>query len=268
MNEIVYKNKKYEVFVKDNKASITAFYIHGYNSDLEFAKPVYDKQNNYNVVAFSYPAIKNDEDLSLDEYIEVAHHVFSKIKNSRVFVVGHSLGGYVASEIGRKKKVQKIIYVAPIHPMIWDTNMFKYLRTAYNEKSVLTKVIGSLIKQSVKTVNSINKTGAFHFVDLNNPWHKIVKNDLTNKNKIMHRLNENMILTKTKSMYLCGDKDMVISQKDLKEYVEETLNLPLEIVTALHNPFKEATSATKSFIENQIPFKKRFLSSWRKIFKK
>ena len=269
MNTLEIMGYDIPVYVKDNNAKVTLLFIHGFHSSHEFIGKVKNLENNYNIISFSMPGskfVKPTEELSIALLTKVAKKVLEQVKSSKIYILGHSLGGFVASELGRSSKVKKVIYLCPIHPNIVNTNLFKWLKTTIKPESKKEVILSKVIMGGMNIAKHIADPSVRKFIDPENPWFDISKNDLLNEGLIRERLRQNYLKTLNKSYYICGTEDTVISTPDFVQFIEEELGKKVTMVEAKHSPFLENVNETNDIVNSIIPFKKRWFAKWRKIF--
>lgn len=257
------------VYVKDNKAKVTLLFIHGFHSSHEFIGRIKNLDNNYNIISFSMPGsnfVQPTEELSIALLTKVAKKVLNEVKSSKVYILGHSLGGFIASELGKSKRIKKVIYLCPIHPNIVNTNLYKWLKTIVKPDSKKELILSKVIMSGMNLAKHISDPSIRKFIDQDNPWFAISKNDLLNDGLIRETLRQNYLKTLNKSLYICGTEDTVISTDHFVQFVEEELGEKVTMIEAKHSPCLENVNDTNDVLNSIIPFKKRWFSNWRKIF--
>lgn len=258
------------IYIKDNNSNKTLLFIHGFHSSHEFIGRVKNLDNNYNIISFSMPGsqfVAAREELSVELLTGVAREVLNQVKSSKVYILGHSLGGFIASELGKLKRVKKVFYLSPIHPQIVNGQLYKVLKSTLKPETRKEMILSKVIMSGMNIAKYIADPSSRKFIDPKNPWFSISKNDLLNDGLIRETLRQNYLLTLNKSYYICGDKDNVISTPDFIYFVQEELGKKVKIIEAGHSPCLENAFSTNETLNNRIKFRKRFWASKRKIIK-
>lgn len=248
------KNREIEIKIIDNKAKITLLCVHGFSSNKNFIKTLGTNNENFNIVSYSVPVI---EDMSVDYMVEIAKIVLKRIKNSRVYVLGHSLGGAVLSRL-HNHKIKRYFFVSPIHPYLTQFRPYKILKAAYEPQSIFQNVMGSVAMAAVKKIPNNDFA-----VDFDSPWFNIVRNELI-KEEFMQKLDEDLKKINNPTFFV-GDDDRIISTKHLLKFVEEELHLQAIVLEGKHNIFDNIMLS--ELLNKSISFKKRLFFKFRKIFR-
>lgn len=138
LKKILIKNEEISYYIKENKAKFTIVFIHGYNSSSDFAQPLFNLPQNFNIVVLNLPGsllLKNPRHvLSIDLFISIVKEFITKhVKVSNLILLGHSLSGGVVAPLSQHPKVKQIIYLSTIHPRMNHSNSWKNLNTFYNQ---------------------------------------------------------------------------------------------------------------------------------------
>lgn len=253
--KIKYQDHEIDVTVIDHQAKITLLCVHGFGSNKEFIKTFGVNDANFNVVAYSVPII---EEMSVDHMVNVAKKVLRHLKNTRVYLVGHSLGGAVLSRL-HSFRIKKYFFISPIHPYLVKAKPYKLLKAAFSPRTSLKNVLSSLAFSAAKTIPNLDT-----FTNIESPWFNIVRQEILQP-EFMDLLNTNYQKIKNPTFFV-GDDDKVISTRHLQEFVKDTFDQDVTILEGRHNIF-DNPELQKMFNE-KIAFKKRFLAKWRSIIKK
>ena len=271
MNTLHIKGYDIPVYVKDNNSNKTLLCIHGFHSSHEFIGDITKLNNNFNIVSISFPGskfLKPEGSISTKLFTEITEEVLKHIKSSKVYVLGHSLGGIMSSSVSVSGRVKKVFYLSTIHPLIGDTPLHKALKTVVAPSSVRGQVLSKVLSGSIAMLKKITDTSLHKFIDVNNPWFEISKNDLMDVELIKHTLRDNYTKTKDKAVFICGSEDKVISDKHFHMFVEGELEKEVIVVdNAQHSPCLDQPNAMNEILNSHIEFKKRFLPKLRKIIK-
>ena len=246
--EIYPAGRKVTLDVTDNGSNNTVVMIHGYMSDETFTKNIESKDNNFNIVKFTFPVWK---DISFEYLTNIARDVVSKIKSKNVYVLGHSLGGAISASINLK--VKKTFFVSPFHPFMMDYLPYKFLKARHTTNR-FSEVTRRLQSSDIFKTNDLKM-----FLDTDSYWFNIVRNSLL-KQEFIDQLDNNYNTTKNR-IFICGNRDYVISTSDLKRYAHHLGDVVYE-VDGRHNPM--GNDKISMILNAEIPRSKKV--NYYKIF--
>ncbi|WP_156930188.1 alpha/beta hydrolase [Mycoplasma elephantis] len=246
-----------QIFVQDNNSINTLVFIHGVNSNFEFARRVYGEKLNFNVIALNMPGSKmnlNNQDANYNEWIKYASWIMDNIKNSNIYLLCHSIGGAVAYEITKKYNCIETFLVNPIHPDMRHTIGYKILSLAHSDSVIAKKSITSLLK--LNTLNNIYQRNLMDvFINPKSAWFEMIKENVINLD-FLNKLNDMYNEIKDKTTFIVSEKDIVIDGLKLINYLEDNKMNFIKIGND-HNPFIKNSKEIVDFLNSKIPFKKR-----------
>lgn len=273
MKQIVIKTNGYDipVFFLDNKAKKTLLFVHGFSSSYRFIGDLDKEKTNYNIVTFSFPGtqdVEAKEKVSINLFVSIVNDLINNhIKHSKIYLVGHSLGGLVCSEAGQNKKVKGVFFIAPVHPRIENGKLFSKLRVIVDPQTKKQELASKVITKSLSALNALTKkhSKTMDFISEDSPWYAIVKDTLMNKQYIDVTLRNNYHKLNRKARYIVGSLDEVISTSNFVKFVEEEMHKEVFSVISGHHPLSSKTSQVNEYINSYISYKKRFFTSKKSI---
>ena len=147
----------------------TVLFIHGYSAKKEdniyFIN--YLKEKHIDVNTFVLPGHSENgvKESTSKEWIEASEKELKKLidKNKKVILIGHSMGGAIATILASRYKVEKLVLIAPgfsLGSFNQNINDFKNLVLGKNEKELGTGFEGVLTKTltvNKKTIKEVKK---------------------------------------------------------------------------------------------------------------
>lgn len=265
---------KYEIeyIYKNNGKKNTVLFVHGVNSSYDFIEGIEDKMKNYNYIAINLPINSNNvfdtPAFSLEELTNSVEEII-KIIRTPIYLFGHSLAGGIVSSLKRSKKIKKMFFMSTISPgMVTQKNYNMGMKFLFPEGK-LGKATSALI---LKSVTSLAKTPeAKYFINIiiskESGYRNIIRNSLFNTEFMTKELSKNYLKWKDKSIYLIGEKDIVINPEKFKWYISSIGGEVIFIQDSAHNPIKDNPMKVLEVMDANIPNKKRFFGLKRKIIK-
>lgn len=273
MEKVLIYTNSYElpVYFLDRKAKKTLLFVHGFSSSYRFIGDLDQLDTNYNIVTFSLPGTQDVEakgKLSIDLFVDIVNDLVNNhIKYSKVYLVGHSLGGLVCAEAGLNKKVEGVFFLAPVHPRIEDGKLFSKLKSVVEPEGLRQRVASKIVAKSFSVASAIRKkpNKAKDFIDESSPWNAIVKDTLMNKQYLKEHLRDNYVKLNGKAHYIVGSLDEVISASNFIKFVEEEMNKDVFVLVTGHHPLAHKTKMINDYLNKNIIFKRRFFTRSKAI---
>ncbi len=271
LKEIKILGFKLKYYEENNNSKKTIFFIHGFNSSTDFMKNIIPYKKNFNVVALNLPGSKycpSKKMIDMSLYNQIISEFIKKhVKKKKLIVLGHSLGGAIASFLHDNKKVKEIFFVAPLNPSMVNDSKYKLLKKIVFSEN---KNLNNFKKSSFAKIlaDKLDKSFLSVFLNENSVFNKILKDEILSEKFMLQTLDNNFILCNKnkKTHYLIGKLDKIINPKLFEKYVVKKLQKKVDIFhLSLHNIIK---NQPKSFIEylNEKFEPKKSLS--RKLIKK
>lgn len=267
LKKIKILNSYISYYLKDNHAKWTALFIHGFNSSTDFAKQIYDLDNNYNVVAINLPGSKYitelDQELGIDYFADLIGIFIDKcLRSKKIVLIGHSLGGGIVARLNEHKRVKRVFYISTINPEMKNSRSWLTLYDYFNPMGMKK----SFKKMAIKTGSSLYAKFSkkdhpiFEFIDDQGKFFPIIKNYLLNldyMNGVL--LNQYEKSLEKKPLFIIGDDDKIVETKHFIKFVEQTLGQKVLILPETkHNPFDNNSETLNYLFNNEIPVSKRF----------
>ena len=149
----------------------TVLFIHGFSAKNEdniyFINYLKEKRINVNTFVLPGHSEKGVEQSTCKEWLDASEKELKKLisKNKRVILIGHSMGGAIATILASRYKIEKLILIAPAFSLgsfNQNINDFKNLIMGKNDKElgtgfegVLTKTL-TVSKRNIKEVKKIS----------------------------------------------------------------------------------------------------------------
>ncbi|NQZ66343.1 MAG: alpha/beta hydrolase [Mycoplasmatales bacterium] len=260
-------NHKIEYKEKNNSKKNTLLFLHGMNSSLEFALPIYEKIKNFNVIAINFPINKNNkyniENITIDEMILITKKIIKKIKTN-VYVLGHSLSGAILAKLN--KNVKKFFYLSTINPnLIYQMNYIESKKIIFGNTKK-EKIKKAIIEKVFAKVISKNQSDFIKaFLNDNSGYKEIIINNLFNETYMKDELKKGYINNSKKSIYIIGDRDTIVKSQNFTNFIKSIGNDVILIKNAGHNPIKDASEIVLEILNQNIPNKKYFFKRNIKI---
>lgn len=241
------------------KAIFTLIIIHGYGSSHLFAKNLFNKNLNFNIIVLNLPgSIYNptDKKLSLNLFTNYVNQFLDKrVKTKKNILLGHSLGGIVASFFASHKKIMKVIQLSPLHPFIEDSKWFKALKLMHSSETKNTWR-GKITKKTLFNIAKRKKPNSLKFI-VDNPWLPLMLDIIINDKK-MQEVHELFKDNKDKFTFISGNKDKIIEMHLLEKFTKSLNKSTFFISDAQHNPLEDKSSEVLRILNDCIEFKKRY----------
>ena len=272
LKEIEILNYKLKYYEENNKSKKTIFFIHGFNSSTDFIKNIIPYKKSFNVIALNLPGSKycpTKKFIKMSLYNEIVDEFISKnIKTKKLIVLGHSLGGAIASFLHKHKKVKEIFFMGPLNPSMVNDSKYKLLKKIIFSEN---KRLESLKNSSVFKVlsNRLDKSFVSAFLSENSVFRKILKDEILSEEFLLSTLDNNFVLCnrKKETHYLIGKMDQIINPKLFEKYVNEKLQKKVDIFTlSMHNIIKNQPKSFVQYLNQKFDTKKNL--SKRKLIKK
>ncbi|WP_036445834.1 alpha/beta hydrolase [Mycoplasmopsis columbina] len=240
LNYIKVKNYIIPIYYKNNKSDTTFLFLHGINSSSDFCLPIAQKNQKYNIVAINFPGNKyfenvSPENITLEWWTEAAQAVLKEIKSKKIVVVAHSMGGGVALNIGKDKRIKRLIMVATIHPFMVINNGYSILQKVIKPISTTHKLIGETIskisskfKKTQRLSESFSREGNWY-----NLLEKYILND-----EYMKKLKVQYEELKDKIIFVVGENDPIVGTKSLMDFANQ-IDTFVTIIGKSHSPIKD-----------------------------
>lgn len=232
LNESIY------YFLENDNQKPLVVYIHGLGGKADFFEQ-YSKftNRNYRILAFDLIGrgnTKTNQNLSIDLWLENIHAVLNALNIKEFYLLSHSLGAYLASEIINSKKynILNSVFVAPFNCFVnKDSQFLQKIKSIYSNRNLNDLQI---LKDQYE---EINKEIASTL--LINSYEDYVYNcqllttliDINFYNKKMLKAFRKLVPTN----FIVAKNDSVVNLESIKELC--LLNKPLscEIIDGEHN---------------------------------
>jgi esterase/lipase len=248
-------------YEENNKRKKTILFIHGFHSSVEFIKKIIPLSKNFNVIALNLPGSKfcdTNKEITLNIFNKIVKKFIREhIKTKKLIVLGHSLGGAIASSLYNEKKVKKIIFMAPLNPSMINDSKYNQLKNIVFPKNTF-----EIIKKKAITKFLLNKFDSSFvnaFIDENSNYSKIVKNNILSKKFMEITLYKNYLMCNKnkKTYYLIGKLDRIINPKLFKKFVNEELNKEVKFFgKSMHNIIKNQPNLFLRYLNEKFYSKK------------
>lgn len=245
------------VYIKDNKAASTIVFIHGFNSSHAFAESVYSKENNFNIVTFDFPRFG----VHFEKLLAITSEVNSKLlRGKHFYFLGHSLGGAIVVSLKDQDKVKGRILVSPLNPSLAKATSYARFEAIIKPIGVIQKVSSKIIKVGASIMAKLRDNKLVQeFLAEDSEYKDVVDNTILNRDFLERELLDNYHKTKKNTYYAIGDNDQIIPSELFIEFVKNELNKDILVIPdSHHNPFKDNPTAMHTFLNNVIPFKRRW----------
>ena len=217
-----------EQCVKYGEKGPVIIFLLGANSEPFFYKAFLEKlAPNYQVYAIEHPNMGNHTELNdndLQSYLDYIDAVISSINlQENYYLMGFSLGGYLALEyVKQKKNILGLILLSPLTRLRSQSYTMLAIREFLNE-------IQNKLSRSKYMPLSI-----FSFVNF-----RFLKAKENNSNLVMNLepLNINMSIPDIKSLVILGKKDLIIDASFSKRIFSRNPNYKVIITKNGHDAF-------------------------------
>lgn len=268
-------NSTLSYYLKDNRAKWTVIFIHGFDSSSDFARPIYDLKNNYNIVSVNLPGSKYvselDQELGIDYFSDLLEIFINKcLRSKKIVLVGHSLGGGVVAKISNNFHVKRVFYVSTINPEMIKSKGWIMLNDYFYPQGVGKNFKRFAIKTGSSLYSSLTKKTSpiFAFIDEKGKFLPVIKNYLLNRDYMCNVLKNDYQQSLVKNpLFIIGDDDKIVDTATFVKFVENSLYSKVLILpNTKHNPFDNNSETLNYLFNKEIPWKRRFFK--RKLIKK
>ena len=258
-------NIKY--FEKDNNSKNTLLFVHGYNSSSDFAKKIYNLNNQFNIIGINFPGSKYvaaKKDLSMQEVVSILEKFIKKIHKNNIYILAHSLAGAIVTEMKEFKEIKGFIFLNSLNPYITKTIRYKRMLQInnYREKNnnAFINVLDNLSLRSQNMKNQKVKEAGRNFYYFTNPpigFRKIFKENMWNAEYLENDLLKNYQHITKPILAICGLKDLVIDHKTFSNFFYDTYKIKTNFIpNGKHNPIKHfpglVNKLLNDFVKKQI----------------
>lgn len=124
INYITFKNRKIEILIQNNNKHKTALFIHGFSSNFIVFEPIIQLlSKDYNICAINMPSHGNSEIapelMNMESFRDIVAHFAQTFNLQNVTLIGHSMGGGIASMassiLQEFKILDKVVLIAPMN---------------------------------------------------------------------------------------------------------------------------------------------------------
>lgn len=150
MEKFIFKSndRDIDLYIKDINAKKTMLFVHGFNSNHNFAEPIYEMNNNFNIISLDFPC----ENVSFELFVNIVRDVLEKVVKGDAIVVGHSLGAAITLALKEHPKIEKRILVSPLNPSITKSKRYDFLNKIMLPETRVQKVQAVVLKTAVSAV--------------------------------------------------------------------------------------------------------------------
>lgn len=245
-------NTNVNIYIKDNKAKKTLLFIHGFNSNHGFAQPIYEMDNNFNIVSLDFPI----DTVKFETFVNIINDILEKVVKTKVIVVGHSFGAAITLALENHPKVEGRILVSPLNPSVAKSKRYEFLSTVVLPESRMQKARAIILKTTVKTVGRIrNNPMLEQLLEKDSGLNNLIFNKVFSE-EFMKELDERY--KKYDAKYIIGTLDEVISPSLLNDYLKSLNKELIFVEKSLHNPFKANPLRMIQILNDEVVYKKRF----------
>ncbi len=267
LKKIKILNSTLSYYIKDNKAKWTAIFVHGFNSSTDFAKPIYELDNNYNIIALNLPGSKYlnelDQELGIDYFSDLIMIFIDKcLRSKKIVLIGHSLGGGIVAKISDHRRVKRVFYISTINPEMIKSKGWMALYDFFYPSGMKK----NLKKMAIKTGSSLYKTWTnktspiMEFIDEKGKFLPVIKNYLLNNIYMESVLRNDYEKSLVKNpLFIIGDSDKIVETLSFVKFVEKDLKQQVLVMQdTKHNPFDNNSVTLNYLFNNEIPLTRRF----------
>ncbi|MCT4469527.1 alpha/beta fold hydrolase [Mycoplasma sp. HS2188] len=256
-NYIDFDNEQIPIYTDDRKSDTTILFLHGINSSSDFCQKLIELDHEYNTVAINFPGSKyiQSEDINskinLDKWCEYADQVINRIKTKHIYIIAHSMSGYVGAKLANHNRVRKVILLSPINPNMVKSQSYSMMKNLLNNNvksgDFWTKILSMGLKFS-----SIGRS----IMNVNEKWIPIIKDNLLNP-EFLKKLDDLYTLNKNKLIFMIGENDPIVDTKRLIEYAMN-IDAAHLIIGKNHSPLYTDPKGINHFLNILLKPKKRF----------
>lgn len=233
-NEIAYH--------RENTGKPTVLFVHGFNSNLEFTKNLWDNPY-FDVIALDLPGngkSKTDKRITVELFQNTTQEFIKKMDLKNIIVFGHSLGAASATFVSSMKEVKQTLLMCPYNPFL-ITYAADYLSPAN-----LKNASGTNIKEKAQNF--------LHFAVHPKEKFKFMMTSQVLKKSYMENEIYKLYKANAKNIEVLASKtDHVIIPKTI-EHMELTLGIKTHWLNhGRHNPINEHPNDVMAFIRQYLP---------------
>ena len=253
----------------DNRAKDTIIFVHGFNSSKRFIGNLPDERLNFNILIFSLPGsidVITKDELRVSFLRDITSEVVSKVRRTRIHILGHSLGGPIALGQINNKKIKSFLFVSPYHPLTHQSAVSKQYESFLFPKNKLEQIKKNALIVGATVASKIKKVNLDSFINEESPWINIAKKDLFDK-KFISELDNEYKVVMDKSSFLVSPEDKIISGKLLIKYLKQ-FDKDVTLVEGDHNPIKSNLDEVTKWLNANIKYRRRFFTKTTRVLKK
>lgn len=215
-------------------------FIHGYRSSSDFIKELLKVERSYDIVALDLPSFGKTEyegDVSIEFFAKIVEEFIEKLNLKDIPVLGHSMGGAVATYLS-KKNINKIILLNPLNPFI--------LKDVFKQIS-LKDIFGKLSEKPSAASNVIDMLR-----DYRNQYKFLVNKQMINDAWLGNDLYKKYKDSAPMMSGISCDDDLVISPESIKN-VETSFGVEfIKIKEGGHSPINLLPKSFNDLLETMI----------------
>ena len=250
-----FKNIKYTI--KDNKSDTTLLMVHGYKSSSDTFLPLYEEENNYNILSINYLGNKYYEGNNNHSIKEISDSISELISSMEtdVILVGHSLGGAVISEVKDQKEIKGYVFISSFTKSFLDSKLHDTILKIVN-KNLPEEMLDTMIKISSKRFG-FDPEYIKGFLNPGKGFERLFKENILNRKYIEGELDDNIRKISKPIIAMIGDGDFIVPVKSYKKYFNELEVEVNEINDSEHNPMSLNPKAVNEILNNSFSFEER-----------
>ena len=247
-------------FEKDPKNKFSILFIHGLGSNYAFANTLKHSETRwFNMISINLPPSgksQMEKPFSIENYAHFVEGFINENKIENLYIVGHSMGGAIATFLAGNKKVKKVILISPLHPFFdfkSNRNKLPWLKPSNLEQSVEgTKNL--VFNQRIwKGEHFLQKSALdyYEFINNNNLNH-LLDQEVTSSSWLKNELLKKYVKNADKIFVISGNEDEYIEKKNLQKTIK-FLNLKHEFVPNCgHCPLWEKPQKVLSILKKIV----------------
>ena len=137
-----------------DKNGVDVVLLHGWGQNIQMMRPLGERIRNANVYIFDLPGFGGSSEPSeawtLNDYVELLHKLFKKLKINKPVLIGHSFGGELSLLYASLYEVEKVVVLdSPYRPIKKKLTLKqKMLKVA--KKIILTSNANTAIPAAIK----------------------------------------------------------------------------------------------------------------------
>ncbi|QBF34360.1 alpha/beta fold hydrolase [Mycoplasmopsis phocirhinis] len=255
-NYIDFDNEHIPIYTDDRKSDTTLFFLHGINSSSDFCTKLIDLPHKYNTVAINFPGSKYiqseniENKIKLNKWYEYANEVIQQIKTKHIYILAHSMSGFIGAKLANHPRVKKVILLSAINPLMIKSQSYSMLKNLLNNNvksgDLWTKILSMGLKFSSFGRNILN---------INEKWVPIIKENLLDTS-FLEKLHNLYSSAKDKLIFIIGENDTIVDSKWFIEYAK-SIDAPHFIIGLNHSPLYTDPQGINHFLNILFKPKKR-----------